>query len=474
LIEKNDSIKEIVDKLKKEIEKRKHSGIDLSLYKRDSFQKELNTMVLKEPQHSSFYLFAKKVAKYLQRKGLYKFVSFVQARLNLTQYHYVYEINDFVKYYDKKFLDNAFNIIYQQKANEDEKHLYLSYLRSGEKSKIEILALIRYSKEGESTAIKILGLKKRFFLFKLLNIPKIGYLFKLLYTLLTLPKLIKRINYFENFTEERRDQLNNHIKQNQEEISNQLNQKIDRAELQMPPIPNTIEIEAINFLLDAHNNFPYSLDKLSSFDKDERYYSIFESTFYNHKVVLEKQKIYLNYIPTINTANQPHLDIGCGRGELLSILEANNHKTIGIDINSLEISHLREKGFNVEHKEMIDFLQTTSQTFSSISALQVIEHIDHHTLKKFISLSYEKIEKGGVIMLETINPHNPVAFNSFYMDETHKKPLPPEMVAFMLQYMGFKNIKFLFISPMPEEFRSRTDERINYHDYAVIGYKNRN
>ena len=120
---------------------------------------------------------------------------------------------------------------------------------------------------------------------------------------------------------------------------------------------------------------------------------------------------------------------------------------------------------------MIDFLQTTPKTFSSISALQVIEHIDHDTLKKFILLSYEKIKKGGVIMLETINPHNPVAFNSFHMDETHKKPLPPEMVAFMLQYIGFKDVKFVFISPMHEEFRSKIDERINYHDYAVIGYK---
>jgi len=256
-------------------------------------------------------------------------------------------------------------------------------------------------------------------------------------------------------------------------IQNELdNKKVNIVDMQMPPVPNILEIEANDFLLDAQKNFPYPLEKLDKFKKDELYYSMFESTFYNHKVVLEKQKIYLNYMPkNINTATAPHLDIGCGRGELLSILENNNYKTIGIDINSLEIKHLKEQGFNVEHRDMIDFLQTTPQIFSSISAIQVIEHIDHDTLKKFISLSYEKIEKDGVIMLETINPHNPVAFNSFHMDETHTKPLPPEMVAFMLQYIGFKDVKFIFISPMHEEFRSRIDERINYHDYAVIGYK---
>ena len=466
------SISKIVDKLKNKIEEKKNNHIDTSSYLKESFLINTETtpsLKILNSNRGSFYLFTRRVGKYLQRRGFYRVVSLGKKILDNNTFHY--DLSDFIPYYNEEFIENAFHKILQREANKSEKALYLSLLESGEKSKTEIIVLLRFSKEGRDKNLKILGIKKRYWLFKLYKLPIIGYLFKSLYILVTLPKLIKRINSFENYTKR---ELTLKADENtmltiQDELDNK---KVNIVDMQMPPVPNILEIEANDFLLDAQKNFPYPLEKLDKFKKDELYYSMFESTFYNHKVVLEKQKIYLNYMPkNINTATAPHLDIGCGRGELLSILENNNYKTIGIDINSLEIKHLKEQGFNVEHRDMIDFLQTTPQFFSSISAIQVIEHIDHDTLKKFISLSYEKIEKDGVIMLETINPHNPVAFNSFHMDETHTKPLPPEMVAFMLQYIGFKDVKFIFISPMHEEFRSRIDERINYHDYAVIGYK---
>lgn len=466
------SISEIVDKLKNKIEEKKNSQIDISPYlKQSSLMNTKTTPSLKilNSNRENFYLFTRRVGKYLQRRGFYRVVSLGKKILDNNTFHY--DMSDFIPYYNEEFIQNAFRKILQREANTSEQALYLSLLESGEKSKTEIIILLRFSKEGRDKNLKILGIKKRYWLFKLYKLPIIGYLFKSLYILGTLPKLIKRINSFENHIKKEVT-----LKADEKTlitIQNELdNKKVNIVDMQMPPVPDILEIKANDFLLDAKNNFPYPLENLDRFKKDELYYSMFESTFYNHKVVLEKQKIYLNYMPkNINTATTPHLDIGCGRGELLTILENNNYKTIGIDINSLEIKHLGEQGFTVEHREMIDFLQTTPQIFSSISALQVIEHIDHDTLKKFISLSYEKIETGGVIMLETINPHNPVAFNSFHMDETHTKPLPPEMVAFMLQYIGFKDVKFIFISPMHEEFRSRIDERINYHDYAVIGYK---
>ena len=365
----------------------------------------------------------------------------------------VYEIDDFAKFYNEEFICKVFEGILKREATDEEINFYLPYLKSGEKSKTEIILLVRFSQEGRDENVEILGIKKRYFVSQLFKLPIIGYFVQILYTIITLPKLMQRIRYFENYIFTKKD--NNYNPQMQKKII----------------IPNSLEVEAEDFLGYAIKNFPHS-SNFDKYNKNELYYSLFETVFYEHKVVKEKQKIYLKFIPKINSTKNPHLDIGCGRGEFITILRDTKYETIGIDTNLLEITELKNKGFNVHHKDMIDFLENHSGEFSSISALQVIEHIDYDVLKKFLTLAYEKIKNGGVIILETINPHNKVAFNSFYMDKTHKRPLPPEMVAFLLQWTGFKNIKFQFTSPMPQEFRSENDHRINYHDYAVIGYKN--
>jgi len=198
---------------------------------------------------------------------------------------------------------------------------------------------------------------------------------------------------------------------------------------------------------------------------------LFESVFYPHDIVIQKQKVYLAYIPQHNSPQNPHLDIGCGRGEFLQNLKENKKYSIGIDINQLEIDGLKSKGYDVAYGDMHDYLKTSQKNFSSISALQVVEHIEFSVLKKFVALSYEKLLNEGVLILETINPHNPVTVNSFYMDETHKRLIPPELLTFLLQWVGFKDIEILYTFALPPEFRSKNDNSRNYHDYAVIGYK---
>ncbi len=259
----------------------------------------------------------------------------------------------------------------------------------------------------------------------------------------------------------------NTLKEIQSDLDLKLQKKVDINSIDLK---KHFEVESEKYLEEAISKLNVPIQEFSSMNQDELYYSLFENVFYNSKVVKEKQKVYIEYIPKLNTKEIPHLDIGCGRGEFLYNLRENNFYAKGIDINSLEIEKLKKEKFDVKTIDLIKYLSNTEKVFSSISALQVIEHLDYDILKSFIELSYSKIAKGGVIILETINPHNKLAFNSFYMDETHKRPLPPEMIAFMLQWLGFKDIKYIYTSPLPVEFRT-SDIKHNYHDYAVIGYK---
>ncbi len=61
-------------------------------------------------------------------------------------------------------------------------------------SKIEILINVRYSEEGKKNNITILGLKSRYFYYKLSKIPILGYIIQLIITFCLLPKLLKKID----------------------------------------------------------------------------------------------------------------------------------------------------------------------------------------------------------------------------------------------------------------------------------------
>jgi O-antigen chain-terminating methyltransferase len=201
------------------------------------------------------------------------------------------------------------------------------------------------------------------------------------------------------------------------------------------------------------------------------FYYLFENVFYNSVAVKEKQKIYLQYIN--RDVNQQHvfLDAGCGRGEFLHNLIAEGFQATGIDINEVEINLLKSQGLDVSCSDILDHLKDSDQVYSGISSFQVIEHLSYEYIDDFLNSAYESLASGGVIILETINPHCPYGFSSFYQDPTHVKLIPPEMLSFLLEWHGFRQLQVLYSTLMPQPLRIFMEARMNYHDYALIGYK---
>ena len=462
----------------------------------------------------------------------------------------VYDICDFTQYHDQEFVENVFRGVLKREPDQGGLQHYLGVLRSGEHTKTDILCVVRFCKEGRSKKVNILGIKKRCFLAVLHMIPIIGYALKSLFTLLTLPKLLKRIDEFEAHTHSKWDELLNNdlllqnatktkadivqmetkaeysqieelrtsfgagletkVEYSQIEelralldsrletkaeysqveevialLDSRLETKAEHSQIEelralldsrletkeeYPQIEEFAEIPAENYLSRAIDLFGGPVKDVDKFDKTGLCYSLFENAFYDHNIVIEKQKIYLPYIQSHK--NSKWLDMGCGRGEFIENLLDEGIKAVGVDINPVEIGKLGQRGFEVYCDDAVDFLKASGKTYQGISALQVIEHFDHTYLKAFIQLVYDKLTDDGLIVLETINPHNPLAFGNFHIDATHKVPLPPELMVFLLQWYGFHNVKIVYSAPLPEQLRS-SDFRRNYHDYAVIGYKRR-
>src|SRR5208283_5128362 len=77
-------------------------------------------------------------------------------------------------------------------------------------------------------------------------------------------------------------------------------------------------------------------------------------------------------------------------------------------------------------------------SIAAITALHLVEHISINDLIALLDLSFRALMPGGLLILETPNPENlVVGITEFYMDPTHRNPIPPPLLAFLTGSRGF-------------------------------------
>lgn len=225
--------------------------------------------------------------------------------------------------------------------------------------------------------------------------------------------------------------------------------------------------------------------------KDEELdYFLFENKFRGtEKSVKSNQEQYISYYK----GKENVLDIGCGRGEFLELLQENNVKAQGIDVYDEFVEYCQDKGMNAQLADALTYVkEQKDNSLGGVFMGQVAEHLEPDYLLSLLRKCYEKMEKGSYFIAETPNPTNITTFtNSFYLDPTHIKPVHPETFKFMLEYVGFKQVEIIYTenskpdyrlpllnvesSKNLEEFNSGincvTDVLFGSLDYAVIAKK---
>ena len=169
-------------------------------------------------------------------------------------------------------------------------------------------------------------------------------------------------------------------------------------------------------------------------------YSDFENKYRgSEKEIMSRLSRYLVYFKE----NDNFLDLGCGRGEFIELVQQAKVNAIGIDMNKTFVNECRKKGLKVVRSDLFSYLYTVDNgSLDVISSIQVVEHLSTLQLKKLISLSYEKLKKGGILILETQNPKSVFGLtNNFYIDPTHMRPVHPELLKYLGQEAGFNILK---------------------------------
>jgi O-antigen chain-terminating methyltransferase len=224
--------------------------------------------------------------------------------------------------------------------------------------------------------------------------------------------------------------------------------------------------------------------RIATIDIDSYKYLAFENLYRGSRdEIKERQRQYVDYIKKAYEQSQGDymLDAGCGRGEFLELMQEANIPAVGIDINDEILEDCRKYGLNAKVSDILEYLGSISNnSLVGLSAFQVVEHLSVDYLSEFIELSFQKIKKGGVIILETINPSTFIAMKYFWMDLSHIRPIPNETLRFLIENSGFRDISTKFSSPVPDQFKLTGDDnnikKLNellygYQDYALIGWK---
>ena len=191
---------------------------------------------------------------------------------------------------------------------------------------------------------------------------------------------------------------------------------------------------------------------------------------------------YQPLLDSLKAKDQPMsaLDLGCGRGEWLLFLAEQGFDARGIDASLAMVAHCQAQGLKVNECDLLQALQLQPDgSLNLITAFHVAEHLDFASLYSLVAQAWRVLKPGGALLLETPNPENPlVGSHTFYHDPTHRNPLTPSALGFLLGYHGFERLDVLRLNPYPESARVPGEdlltERINGllcgpQDFAVVG-----
>ncbi len=198
--------------------------------------------------------------------------------------------------------------------------------------------------------------------------------------------------------------------------------------------------------------------------------------------IKERQKVYLPYIKRAKagTKQASVLDIGCGRGEWLEILKEEEFIAKGVDYNRVMIEQCNERGLEVTESDVIEYLRNQkAKSFGAVTGFHIVEHLP---LKRLITLFDEALRvliPGGIVIFETPNPENIIVGScNFFIDPTHKNPIPPDTLKYLLKERGFDHLEIMRLHPL-NIFEYEKDDELKHivhrfnmeQDYSVIAVK---
>lgn len=226
--------------------------------------------------------------------------------------------------------------------------------------------------------------------------------------------------------------------------------------------------------------------RLGSAALDSFYFDFEEKFRGTSSEITQRLAVYLPYVMPLEQADigadAPVVDIGCGRGEWLSMLRQRGIPAIGIDLNQEMVNRCRSAGLDAQCADALHYLRgLPAGSVAAVTGFHIIEHLPLTELLGLFDAALRALRPGGVVIFETPNPENLLVGSlNFYMDPTHRNPIVPMVAEFMATQRGFARAEIVRLNPYPSDHYVNEDSAaaalINRklfgpQDYALVAWK---
>jgi O-antigen chain-terminating methyltransferase len=436
-----------------------------------------------------------------------------------------YRLADFMPYSDEAFIRNVYVAVLGRLPDAEGAAFHLDNLRAGRADKVEVIAAVRWSREGVGRGVHIDGLLVPTILRRWQRKPFIGPVLAWLYGLARIARVPAQLASIESGLARQTTSLGHRftaISSAIVERDDALYELIGAAEARITRVEaegearrevlharldaasaRTMNLEAaahtqqatlearIEEALDALDDLSGAMGDLASahadlaslqandprFDTlrsslaalegrfsvlsdasdaaeraDERrrafdrsldsFYVAFEKHFRGSpELIRERMLPYVGILEDarVGDAAHPVLDLGCGNGDWLDLLRQLGYVARGVDSNRTFVELCRGRGLDVVEGDVLDYLRASADaSLGCVTGIHIAEHLPFDVLIKLLDECRRVLCVGGVLALETPNPENLlVGSHFFYMDPTHRNPLPPEALRWIVEARGF-------------------------------------
>jgi SAM-dependent methyltransferase len=190
------------------------------------------------------------------------------------------------------------------------------------------------------------------------------------------------------------------------------------------------------------------------------------------ETVLERQRDdYLELLSGLPNPQLPIADLGCGRGELVTLLEEAGNPAVGVDSNLGQISNTQAGTFHQD--DLFRWLDARPDgSCRAVVSMHVVEHLPADLQVRLVFEARRVLADGGALVLETPNTLSlNIAASNFWVDPTHQRPVHPLFLEFLATEAGFSQVETRFLHPIPAAFPStpQTEALVKDLDSLILG-----
>jgi SAM-dependent methyltransferase len=152
------------------------------------------------------------------------------------------------------------------------------------------------------------------------------------------------------------------------------------------------------------------------------------------------REVLRHYLPMFQDRS-PVLELGCGRGEFLGLLEGAGVKAKGVDSDEGMAEKARAEGLDVVVGDALQFLHSdpVPGPYQGVFCAHFVEHFTPDQVAHLLAGVRRVLAPGGRFVAVTPNPAcYAVLGHDFWRDPTHVRPYAPPLLAFMCRQAGLE------------------------------------